>query len=640
MFVPKNVRSFLHKDKRFGLCILLFALLMFFLIILSHNSIDFKINPSSFLSMHIILELFSLVISLSIALQSWHLSLYNPSRKNLSIGALFLGVGIIDLMHTLTYKGMPFFTFTTTGAHATWFWVTARFSEALLLLLIIGKTENKSAYISKTVLFLTSFLSTLLVSYLILFKIDYLPPLLDSRGMLTPLKISLEYGIALLHLLTIFLILGRGQTQDYKSPNTASVALYTLIALIFLFLGELLFTLYHSVYDLENLFGHIYKCLGYFFIYKGILVESIREPFIREQDAHQKSEHYREELAQFFHLSLDALVITDLSGRLYGWNPTYQRILGYENTEDLTGKMVQDLVHPQDQKQTLLVLKELESGKELSYYENRYLGKDGKVHWFAWSALPMQHKGLIYGVGKEITERKKTQSEMVRFERLNLVAEMAAAISHEVRNPMTTVRGFLQILQAKEHDPVNQEYFQLMIEELDRANTIITEFLSLGKNKSVNFVRLNLNDVVMALAPLIEADALRQDKNLKFELSPIPELILDEKEIRQILLNLTRNGLEAMQSGGLLRIKTFVQNTKVILAVEDQGSGIPGAVLEKLGTPFLTTKENGTGLGLATCFSIASRHQANIHIETGNAGTTFFVEFDPHAEVLNDTVVS
>lgn len=640
MFVLKNVRSFLYKDKRFGPSILLFPLLIFFLIILSHNSIDFKINPSSYLSMHIILELFSIVISLSIALQSWHLCIYNPSRRGLFIGALFLGLGVIDLLHTLTYKGMPFFSITTTGAHATWFWVTARFSEALLLLLIIGMPDKKSSYKSKIVLFLTCFLSTLLVSYLILFKIDYLPPLLDSRGMITPLKISLEYGIALLHLLTILLIFRRGQAQDLESSNTGYVTLYTLIALSFLFLGELLFTLYQTVYDLENLFGHIYKCLGYFFIYKGILVESIREPFIREQDAHQKSEHYREELEQFFHLSLDALVITDLRGRLYGWNPTFQRILGYENAEELSGKMIQNLVYPQDHQQALLALKELESGKELSYYENRYLGKDGIIHWFAWSALPMTHKGLIYAVGKEITERKKTESEMARFERLNLVAEMAAAISHEVRNPMTTVRGFLQILQAKEHDLVNQEYFQLMIEELDRANAIITEFLSLGKNKTVNFMHLNLNDVIMALAPLIEADALGQDKNIKFELSPIPKLVLDEKEIRQILLNLTRNGLEAMQSGGLIRIKTFVQNTKVILAVQDQGSGIPGAVLEKLGTPFLTTKENGTGLGLATCFSIASRHQAKIHIETGNAGTTFFVEFDPHAKEFNDTIVS
>jgi signal transduction histidine kinase len=110
-------------------------------------------------------------------------------------------------------------------------------------------------------------------------------------------------------------------------------------------------------------------------------------------------------------------------------------------------------------------------------------------------------------------------------------------------------------------------------------------------------------------------------------LGKIPKLYLDEKEIRQLLLNLVRNGLEAMDAGGTLTIQTMLDEDGVILVVKDQGKGIPPEVLEKIGTPFMTTKAGGTGLGLVVCYTIAKRHQANINIDTGENGTAFFIRF-------------
>ncbi len=129
----------------------------------------------------------------------------------------------------------------------------------------------------------------------------------------------------------------------------------------------------------------------------------------------------------------------------------------------------------------------------------------------------------------------------------------------------------------------------------------------------------------------LTADGLITDKYIEIEPGDIPDLALDEKEIRQLILNLVRNGLEAMPPGGKLTIKTLRDNNKVILAVQDQGKGIESDVLERIGTPFFSTKDNGTGLGLAVCFSIANRHNATIKIETSHCGTTFFVVFDKHA---------
>lgn len=172
-----------------------------------------------------------------------------------------------------------------------------------------------------------------------------------------------------------------------------------------------------------------------------------------------------------------------------------------------------------------------------------------------------------------------------------------------------------------------------MIEELDRANSIITEYLSVAKSKSADLKLHNFNQIVETLLPLIQADAINSNKYIQLELSEIADLLLDEKDIRQLIINLVRNGLEAMSPGGHLTIRTFTDDDEVVLSVQDQGLGISNANIEKIGTPFFTTKDNGTGLGLALCYSIAARHNAIINIQTGPNGTTFLVRFKINGSV-------
>jgi signal transduction histidine kinase len=204
---------------------------------------------------------------------------------------------------------------------------------------------------------------------------------------------------------------------------------------------------------------------------------------------------------------------------------------------------------------------------------------------------------------------------------------MAVGIGHEIRNPMTVVSGYLQLFREKEEFAAYKKRFITMIEELDRANSIITEFLSLAKNRAVHFNKQSLNSILEAILPLIQAEASKHSQSVTVEMSDAPDLLLDGNEIRQIILNLVRNGLEAMTANGTLTIRTYLDGTEVVLAVHNEGPEIPPEILEKIGTPFFTTKDSGTGLGMAVCYSIAAKHKASIRIETGKRGTTFLVSF-------------
>lgn len=224
-------------------------------------------------------------------------------------------------------------------------------------------------------------------------------------------------------------------------------------------------------------------------------------------------------------------------------------------------------------------------------------------------------------------ELRDQEAELLRLDRLNLVGEMAATLGHEVRNPLTTVRGYLQMFLRKPESAAYHEQFSTMITELDRANSIISDFLSLAKNKVIELKGHNLNDIISTLLPLLQAEANRTGYELKLDMGRVPDINIDEKEIRQLLLNIARNAFEAMEHGGKLTIATSADNDNVVLTVRDNGPGIPQAVLDKLGTPFLSTKENGTGLGLAVCYRIAERHGAKINVQSSPEGTSFSVCF-------------
>lgn len=228
---------------------------------------------------------------------------------------------------------------------------------------------------------------------------------------------------------------------------------------------------------------------------------------------------------------------------------------------------------------------------------------------------------------RNVTEQRRSQIEISRMDKLNLVGEMAANIGHEVRNPMTTVRGYLQLFQNDGRFTARQEQIQMMIEELDRANAIITEFLSLAQNK-VRYMREgNLSEIVKNMVPLLQAEADRLDRRLEVRCKKTRSFLLSVNEMRQMIVNLVKNALEAVNKEGRVLLETYTEGDYAVLAVRDNGPGIAPAIYEKLGIPFVSTKEKGPGLGLPVCYRIAHRYKANLDVDTGPAGTNMYVRF-------------
>lgn len=353
--------------------------------------------------------------------------------------------------------------------------------------------------------------------------------------------------------------------------------------------------------------------------------------YVRDITARKKMEEAlrlsEERFSKYFHNSPDIMVLSDIeTGEYLDVNQAFLNTFGYERNE-VIGNTAEELIYELGVRKKLKRI--IDKKGKIENLEVKFHSKTGEIITLLVSVDYIEINGRAYFLSssKNITEFRKLEKKMSRFERLNLIAQMAGGIGHEVRNPLTTIKGFLQILSEKEKYQDDIEYFKIMIEELDRANTILSEFLSLAKNRQANLTKYNINNIINSMYPLLAADALKQSKNLILDTGKIPDLLLDDKEIRQLILNLVRNGLEAMEQGKNITIKTYTEKEEVILLIKDEGHGIPNKILDKIGTPFFTTKENGTGLGLSICFKIAEKHNARINVESSSKGTIFFIKF-------------
>jgi two-component system sporulation sensor kinase B len=217
-----------------------------------------------------------------------------------------------------------------------------------------------------------------------------------------------------------------------------------------------------------------------------------------------------------------------------------------------------------------------------------------------------------------------------RAEKLELVSHLAASISHEVRNPLTVTRGFLQILEREDFTPEKKkEFFSLAKSELDRAESIIRDYLTFAKpysNKTEPLLLKNeINHVIEIISPLANMNSVSIHTDVK------EETIVGEMQLfHQCLLNIMKNGIEAMDStGGNLRVETVIKDYSVDVLISDTGIGMTDAQIKRLGEPYFSTRgKNGTGLGMMVVYSIVQSMKGKITVKSQvGEGTTFILSF-------------
>lgn len=406
----------------------------------------------------------------------------------------------------------------------------------------------------------------------------------------------------------------------------------------------------HNAYDHHNFMGIVLISAALLLI--ALLIGTLVKKVSDEKEVGQKKNEYLEEIIHnlasehvkskealqasqevlikaFSEIPIPLFIVKCDNGEFLEINKSFEVLTGYTREEIIGHNSEVFKLFLEDK--TRLEFNEMIMAKNSASknFETEFITKNGETRTGLFSFQPLQlcNTMCVLCTCNDTTDLRMFKAEMVRLDRLNLIGIMAAGLGHEIRNPLTTVRGFLQLLGGQNEFAKAKDRFDLMISELDRSNAIITEFLSLAKTKPTELEEYNINEIIERLFPLLDADAMSMDKVIQLNLNPIPNIKVNIKEIRQLILNLVRNGLEAMKTRGVLTVKTYAANNEAILAIQDEGCGISKEILEKLGTPFLSTKDTGTGLGLAVCYGIVERHNATIEVRTGSTGTTFIIKF-------------
>ncbi|WP_233152545.1 ATP-binding protein, partial [Bacillus mycoides] len=207
-------------------------------------------------------------------------------------------------------------------------------------------------------------------------------------------------------------------------------------------------------------------------------------------------------------------------------------------------------------------------------------------------------------------------NSMKETENLAVIGTMSTTIAHEIRNPLTALKGFTQI--QKERNPEDTMSYEIMLQEIERINGFVSELMLLGKPKPTNYEWCNIGEILLYVVQLMESYATQY--KVKFNLQVdgnLPVINGDDKQLKQVLLNIIKNGIESMPGGGNIRILAYEKaGENLCISVEDQGLGIENEKIEKIGKAFYTTKENGTGLGLMITYKIIEEHQGSIAIES------------------------
>lgn len=323
----------------------------------------------------------------------------------------------------------------------------------------------------------------------------------------------------------------------------------------------------------------------------------------------------------------DMIMLHDINGVYLYISPSFNTILGYDTAELLGVTSPFNFIHPDDAQYVSEYHHQLMQGeKNIPLFSYRVKKADDSFIWVESNIKGVYDEDTgelteIISVSRDIQNRVDINELLNKSERLAIVGRMAAAVAHEIRNPLTPIKGFISLLSDKrEYDPY---FIEIILSEIKRIESIITEFLSLAKPAIRRKIEVDVIQLIMKVVNLIQTEALMQNKQIIVETDKLPKITGDENSLKQVLLNVLRNAMESLVENGKVHIRSKMDDRYVYIIIQDNGCGISKERLSKIGEPFYSTKEKGTGLGLMTSINIIEEHNGKIEIESEEGrGTT------------------
>ncbi|MDD5558217.1 ATP-binding protein [Candidatus Methylomirabilis sp.] len=316
----------------------------------------------------------------------------------------------------------------------------------------------------------------------------------------------------------------------------------------------------------------------------------------------------------------DGIIIVEPDGHIRSINQAAEELTGL-SAQTLHGRPFEQIL-PNDRSLPELVRKTMESGRPHADFDARLTRQDGsQVVISAVASLISDGMGQARGTVLALRDQtgiRELEERLQRSDRLAALGTVAAGVAHEIRNPLAGLRGAAQLLEGdRDFPPALREYTSVIVKEVDRLGAIVEQLLSFATPRGPVLRSCNLHEILDSLLFLERAPLGAADITVQRQYDPqLPEILADPSEIRQLFLNLIRNGIEAMPDGGELIVRTRYERSAkrcggrsvAVAEIVDQGSGFDPEIERHLFTPFFTTKERGTGLGLAICLRIVEDH--------------------------------
>lgn len=321
----------------------------------------------------------------------------------------------------------------------------------------------------------------------------------------------------------------------------------------------------------------------------------------------------------------DLIGVLDTNGVVKYASPSHKTVLGFP-PEVYEGNLAFEMVHPDDIPYIQKQYTHMVSSKKTCYVEFRYKHANGSWVYVEAQGNPVldengEVKQLLV-VARNISERKKTEELIRKSDKLSVVGQLAAGVAHEIRNPLTAISGFVQLLQKEVDKPL---YTDIILSEIQRLEDIVKGFLNFAKPQAPKREEINIKILLQQVILLFETQAIMNNIEIVQEpIDHLPTIYCDGNQIKQVLMNILQNAVESMPDGGMIYIRVQLDHSNHLkFRFIDEGHGIPEERIGKLGEPFFSTKEKGTGLGLMISQKIVREHGGTINIQSKvNQGTT------------------